>query len=115
MFISFKTYRKRSFTKAYNYLNQSYIALFSNVPVGVVEGEGVGVADLGVLEPLDVTLDGEELSVGSRIEREQTVSTILYGHMRSTASAQPPQYVELAAQLFTPAAALSHPWDRPSC
>ena len=75
MFISFKTYRKRSFTKAYNYLNQSYIALFSNVPVGVVEGEGVGVADLGVLEPLDVTLDGEELSVGSRIEREQTVST----------------------------------------
>ena len=38
----------------------------------------------------------------------------LYGHVRSTASAQPPQYVELAAQLFTPAAALSHPWDPPS-
>ena len=93
------------FTKAYhNYLSQSYIALFSlSVPVGVVEGEGVGVADLGVLEPLDVTLEGEDLSVGSRIEREQTVSTFLYSHVRSTASAQPPQYVELAAQLFNDA------------
>ena len=78
----------------------THIALVLPVPVDVVDGEGVGVADLGVLEPLDVTLEGEELSVGSRIEREQTVSTILYGHMRSTASAQPPQYVELVAQLF---------------
>ena len=34
MFIGFKTYKEeRSFTKAYhNYLNQSYIALFSNFP-----------------------------------------------------------------------------------
>ena len=92
----------------------THIALVLPVPVDVVDGEGVGVADLGVLEPLDVTLEGEELSVGSRIEREQTVSTFLYSHVRSTASAQPPQYVELAAQLFTPAAALSHPWDPPS-
>ena len=78
----------------------THIALVLPVPVDVVDGEGVGVADLGVLEPLDVTLEGEELSVGSRIEREQTVSTFLYSHVRSTASAQPPQYVELAAQLF---------------
>ena len=53
----------------------THIALVLPVPVDVVDGEGVGVADLGVLEPLDVTLEGEELSVGSRIEREQTVST----------------------------------------
>ena len=79
-----------------------------------MEGEGVGVADLGVLEPLDVTLEGEELSVGSRIEREQTVSTSSVRsreeHCKRTAAA----ILELAARLFTPAAALSHPWDRPS-
>jgi len=92
----------------------THIALVLPVPVDVVDGEGVGVADLGVLEPLDVTLEGEELSVGSRIEREQTVSTSSVRsreeHCKRTAAA----ILELAARLFTPAAALSHPWDRPS-
>ena len=78
----------------------THIALVLPVPVDVVDGEGVGVADLGVLEPLDVTLEGEELSVGSRIEREQTVSTSSVRsreeHCKRTAAA----ILELAARLF---------------
>ena len=48
----------------------THIALVLPVPVDVVDGEGVGVADLGVLEPLEVTKEGEELSYGYRIAQE---------------------------------------------
>ena len=49
----------------------TYIALVLDLPVPVVVEDVVGnvVGDLGdVVEPLDVTEEGEELSVGDRIE-----------------------------------------------
>ena len=41
------------------------------VPIDVVDGEGVSVGDLGGdLEPLGEVEEGEELSIGDRIEKE---------------------------------------------
>ena len=45
----------------------------------VVDGGVVLVGDLGVVEPLDVVKEGEELSVGDRIEREQTFVLCTFG------------------------------------
>ena len=44
----------------------------------VVDGGVVLVGDLGVVEPLDVVKEGEELSVGDRIEREQTLCSVYF-------------------------------------
>jgi len=42
-------------------------------PVDFVDGDGSRVGNLGdVVEPLDVIVEGEELSLDDRIEREQT-------------------------------------------
>ena len=55
------------------------------VDVGVVL-----VGDLGVVEPLDVVEEGEELSVGDRIEREQTFFSVYFlssVHLHGSAAA----------------------------
>ena len=44
----------------------------------VVDGGVVLVGDLGVVEPLDVVEEGEELSFGDRIEREQTFCSVYF-------------------------------------
>ena len=44
----------------------------------VVDGGVVLVGDLGVVEPLNVVEEGEELSVGDRIEREQTLCSVYF-------------------------------------
>lgn len=44
----------------------------------VVDDGVVVVGDLGVVEPLDVIEEGEELSVGDRIEREQTFLSVYF-------------------------------------
>ena len=48
----------------------TYIALVLDLSAHVVEGGGVRAGDLGVVEPLDVLEEGEELSVGDRIEKK---------------------------------------------
>ena len=56
----------------------------------VVDGGVVVVGDLGVVEPLDVIEEGEELSVGDRIEREQTFFSVYFSssvHLHGSAAA----------------------------
>ena len=57
-----------------------YIALCARISANVVAVD-VGVVlvgDLSVVEPLDVVEEGEELSVGDRIEREQTLCSVYF-------------------------------------
>ena len=66
----------------------------------VVDGGVVLVGDLGVVEPPDVVEEGEELSVGDRIEREQTLFLCRFCLACTCMEAQPPQQLELGTQLY---------------
>ena len=48
------------------------LVLVDPAPDDVIDVVGKRVGDLGDLEPLDVLEEGEELSIGDRIEQEQT-------------------------------------------
>ena len=83
-----------------NTITLTYIGLVLDLPapVVVVDVDGQRVGDLGdVVEPLDVSEEGEELSIGDRIEQEQTEPSVLVWPNVET---QPPQQYELGTQLY---------------
>ena len=81
-----------------DHLTHIALVLDDPAPVVVVDGVGKLVGDLGDLVPLDVFEEGKELSLGDRIEREQTSFSVLSGQTweRSRRNS-----LELTTQLYS--------------